>query len=121
MNFRKKILSTGREIMLGKSSSNNDELVRAASSEDIMLHSEKPGSPFTNVGREPSEKEIKEAALFTARYSQDFRDNKKDVVVDIFLRKDMKKDSDMKEGTWRVLKKESLTVKKEDIIKILDS
>ena len=118
MKFRKYILSTGREVYAGKDSKNNDKLVEDAKKDDILLHTNAPGSPFVNIGTNPSKKEIEEASIFCARYSQDYRDNKRDVTVDIFSRMDMKKDSSMKEGTWAVKDKESIKVKKSDILKL---
>ena len=119
MTFRKYVLSTGREIFMGKDSATNDELVESAKKNDTMLHTASPGSPFVNVGEEPTKGEIKEAAIFCAKHSQDWRDNKKDVVVNVFLKKDMNKDESMKEGTWSVGNREdTIKVKKSDILRV---
>jgi len=118
VNFRKFVLSSGREVFGGKSAENNDELVRSAKRNDMMLHTNAPGSPFVNIGENPSKDEVKEAAVFCARYSQDWRDNKRDLIVNKFLRSDMKKGILMKAGTWSIKKKENIKVKKADILKL---
>lgn len=116
VNFRKYVLSSGREIFGGKDALNNDELVWAANTKDILLHTNAPGSPFVNVGENPSKVEIKEASVFTAKYSQDWRDGKRDILVNVFKRSDMNKDKKAKIGSWTVLKQETIKVKKADIL-----
>jgi len=64
----------------------------------------------------PLKEEIKEAAIICALKSQDWRDNKKDVVIHMFSGKEVAKDKDMKEGTWKVKSKPKLIkVKKKEI------
>ena len=116
-NFRKFVSSSGLEIFGGKSAENNDELVFSASPNDVLLHTSEPGSPFVNVGSSPSKKDISEAVVFCAKYSQDWRDGKRDVVVNKFLRSDMDKSVKMKAGSWSVKKQERVKVKKGDILK----
>jgi len=117
VKFREFTLKSGREIRLGKDSESNDELVRCSKKEDLMLHTESPGSPFCNVGEDVSDSEVNEAAVVCAKYSQDWRDNKQDVVVNKFYRRDMKKGVFMKSGTWSVKKQEKIKVKKVDILR----
>lgn len=123
MKFREKVLSTGTKIFLGKNSENNDELVESfRGKENIILHTAAPGSPFcvieTADGKNTSKKEIEEAAVFCARYSQDWRDNKKDIKVHVFTGKDVKKRFWMKQGTWNVRNAKTIKVKKSEIQKI---
>ena len=59
--------------------------------------------------------DIKEAAIICAKYSQDWRDNKKDVLVHIFLGKDIFKEKIMPEGTFGVKTFKEIKVKKADI------
>jgi predicted ribosome quality control (RQC) complex YloA/Tae2 family protein len=120
VKFREYVLGSGRVVFGGRDAENNDELVEVAQPNDMLLHTEKPGSPFVNVGEEPIVSDIKEAAVFCARYSQDWRDNHEDVVVNLFKRGDMKKDSKMKAGTWGVKKQEKVKVKKADIVKLME-
>ncbi len=116
MKFREFVLSSGRKIFGGRNAENNDELVRAAERNDLMLHTAEPGSPFVNIGEKPSKEDLKEAAIFCARYSQDWRDGKSDVVVNKFLRRDMKKGILMKTGSWKIGKSERMVVKRMDIL-----
>ena len=107
---------SGLRILGGKSSENNDELINRAGMNDVMLHTSAPGSPFVNAGEKPSKKDLKEAAVFCAKYSQDWRDGKRDVVVNKFLRRDMKKGIFAKAGSWSVKKQEKILVKKVEIL-----
>ena len=116
VNFRKFVLGSGREIVGGRDAENNDELVKLAGRNDVMLHTSAPGSPFVNVGADPSKNDLKEAGVFCAKYSQDWRGGKKDVVVNKFFRRDMNKSVKMKGGTWAVLKQEKIKVKAVDIL-----
>ena len=117
VNFREYVTSSGLRVLGGKSSETNDKLVSQAGPKDVVLHTNAPGSPFVNVGENPSKKDFKEAAVFCAKYSQDWRDSKKDVVVNMFKRSDMNKETKMKSGTWGVKKQEKIKVKKADIFK----
>lgn len=118
--FREFELSSETRIFLGKDAKSNDELVKQfKGKENIILHTAEPGSGFCVIEKtKPLQKEIKEAAVFCARYSQDWRDNKRDIEVDVFTGKDVSKSIFMKVGTWKVRnKKKRIKVKKEDIKK----
>ena len=117
VNLREFVTTSGLRVLGGKSSESNDKLVFDARPKDVLLHTAAPGSPFVNVGAEPSKKDLKEAAVFCAKYSQDWRDGKKNVVVNKFLRSDMDKSPKMKSGSWKVLKSEDMRVKAVDILK----
>jgi predicted ribosome quality control (RQC) complex YloA/Tae2 family protein len=121
VNFRKFITSSGKLVLGGKSAENNEQLVAQIDPKEIVLHTKSPGSPFTNIKIKDNEKtskgDIEEAAVFCARYSQDYRDNKKDVVVHYFMGKDIYKEEGMKPGTFGVKKCKELNVKKEEIEK----
>ena len=117
VNLREFVTTSGLRVLGGKSSESNDKLVFDARPKDVLLHTAAPGSPFVNVGAEPSKKDLKEAAVFCAKYSQDWRDSKRDVVVNVFLRSDMNKSPKMKAGTWGVKKQKTIKVKKGDILK----
>jgi len=100
----------------GKNEDNNDELVSQAQPTDTLLHTKASGSPFVNVGKTPTKKELYEAAIFCAAHSQDWRDRQSNVTVHSFLRANMRKDKTMKVGTWEVTKHaETIMVKKMDI------
>ena len=117
INFREFITSSGLRVFDGKDAENNDKLVWDAKPQDVLLHTSEPGSPFVNVREDPSKKDIKEAAVFCAKYSQNWRSGKRDIVVNKFLRSDMNKSLKMKAGSWEVKKQESIKVKKGDILK----
>ncbi len=119
VKFREFVTSSGLSVFGGRSAENNDELVFSASPKSVLLHTAEPGSPFVNVGESPSKKDINESAVFCARYSQDWRDSKRDVVVNKFFKSDMNKSPKMKIGTWNVQKQEKIKVKKADILKYI--
>lgn len=118
MKTREFILSSGTTIFLGKNSANNDELVSKYNGKsNIILHTAKPGSPFCVIEKlNPTKEEIKQSAIICASKSQDWRDNKGDVIVNVFSGKNVEKDKTMKEGTWKIKSKPKLIkVKKRDI------
>jgi predicted ribosome quality control (RQC) complex YloA/Tae2 family protein len=122
MNFRKIILKTGTGIILGKDENSNDYLMKDFEGKsNIILHTAAPGSPFGVIEKiKPTKKEICEAGIFVAKFSQDWRDNKKDVKMNIFTGKDISKEKGMKPGLWNVRKAKTITIKKRDILKVLE-
>ena len=118
VNFREHVTNSGLRVLGGKSSETNDDLVNQANPKEVLLHTDAPGSPFVNVGENPSKNDLSEAAVFCAKYSQDWRNSKKDVVVNKFMRSDMNKEVKMKSGTWGVKKQEKIKVKKADILRL---
>lgn len=117
VNFRTFVTSSGLRVFGGRDSENNDKLVWDAKPNDIMLHTSEPGSPFVNVGDSASKADVKEAAVFCAKFSQDWRDSKRDVVVNVFVRKDINKDKKAKAGSWMVSKQDKMRVKAVDVLK----
>lgn len=118
MKPRELILESGTKIFLGKNSENNDELVKSYEGKsNVILHTAKPGSPFCVIDNlKPTKEEIKLSAIICASKSQDWRDNKGDVIVHVFTGKDVHKEKTMKSGCWGLKKKPKLIkVKKEDI------
>ncbi len=110
--------SSGLKIFGGRDAENNDKLVWDAKPGDVLLHTSAPGSPFVNIGNSASKKDLKEAAIFCAKFSQDWRDSKRDVVVNVFCRKDMIKEGKKKSGTWNVRKQKRIKVKAVEIMKL---
>ena len=96
--------SSGVLVVGGKSADQNEEVVKLAKSEDILLHTEEPGSPFCVVVDEIEEtgQDIKEAAIFCASLSQGWKKKKKEIVVSVFRKVQMKKAKSMKKGTFSV-------------------
>jgi len=120
MNFREFFTKTGKKAILGKSAEQNENLMKQYISKDnFVLHTEKPGSPFAIILElNPSKEDIKETAVFCALKSKDWRDNKKDVVMNIFSGKEVYKDKKMPTGTFGVKKCQKLLIKKEEILKL---
>jgi predicted ribosome quality control (RQC) complex YloA/Tae2 family protein len=120
MKFRKFETSSGKKVLSGKSAENNEELVAQVEKDEYVFHTAKPGSPFVNIKGKCNEKDRKEAAIFCAKYSQDWRDNKSDVLVHQFKGKNVHKRKGMKLGTFGVKKIDKIIkVKKEDIEKFI--
>ena len=103
--------------MLGSTAENNDELMKKFKGEqNIIMHTVSPGSPFCVIDNlSPSEKDVNLSGVYCARYSQDWRDNKKDVKISIFTGKDINKERNMKTGMWKVKKTKTKTIKKKEI------
>jgi len=118
MKFREYTTSSGKLVLAGKSAENNEELVEQVGQNEYVLHTAMPGSPFVDIKApmdEVSKIDLKEAAIFCARYSQDWRDRKADVAVDVFIGKDISKEKGMKTGCFGVKKSQSIVAKKIDI------
>jgi predicted ribosome quality control (RQC) complex YloA/Tae2 family protein len=114
--FRKFLTKNKTVILAGKNAKNNEELVSQVKPEELVLHTQKAGSPFVNIKGKPLRGDIKEAAIICARYSHDWRDNKSDVIVHKFKGKDLYKDKEMKLGMFGVKRMIKLKVLKQEII-----
>ena len=119
MKFRSIELKSGTNIFLGKNAEQNEELVKQfIGFDNVILHTANPGSPFCVIEKiRPLVKEIKEAAIYCAKFSQDWRDNKTDVKIHKFSGKEVYKRKGMKAGTFRVKKFKEIKVSKKDIEK----
>ena len=119
--FREYILKSGNEILLGKNAESNDELMKLyRGKENTLFHTIAPGSPFCVIDNlNPTQKEIQESAIICAAKSQDWRDNKNDVKVNLFKGKDISKRKGMKIGTFEVKNKKDILIKKYEIEKFL--
>ena len=113
VNFRKFETKNKTLILAGKDAKNNEDLVAQAGKDEEVFHTAKPGSPFVNIKGKLKPGDIKHAAVFCAFKSQDWRDNKKDVIVHRFKGKDIYKEKTMKLGTFGVKNKKIIKVKKE--------
>jgi len=94
--------SSGNLVMGGKSSKQNEELVKSADKEDIILHTASPGSPFCII-KNPSKNDIDECAVFNACFSQEWKRGKNKSEVHIFSGKYIVKNKGMKEGTFGII------------------
>ena len=118
MKFREFSTSSKKIVLAGKDENSNEDLVNQSNPDEFVFHTAASGSPFVNIKspqKDVTKKYIKEAAIFCASRSQDWRDNKNDVEVHYFLGKDIFKEHSMKKGTFGVKKFKSIKVKKEDI------
>jgi predicted ribosome quality control (RQC) complex YloA/Tae2 family protein len=110
--FREITTKRGTLILAGKNAENNEELISQVNPNEEVFHTVSPGSPFVNIKGKPKPGDIKEAAVFCARYSQDYRDNKADVIVHRFKGKDIYKRKEMEKGTFGVKKLKAMKIKK---------
>lgn len=106
-------------MLAGKSAENNEELIKQVEKNETVFHTAKPGSPFVNIKGKDNIKDRKEAAIFCAGKSKDWRDNKKDVAVHWFKGKEVYKERGMKIGTFGVKSYKKILVKKKDIEKFM--
>ncbi|GAG46387.1 unnamed protein product [marine sediment metagenome] len=119
--YRNFCTKSGRLVVGGKSAEQNEELVKKfIGKENIIMHTAKPGSPFCVIKGRANRKDVKEAAVFCARYSHDWRDNKKNVLVHRFKGKHIYKNKKMKLGTFGIKKFKVIKVKKKDILKFIE-
>ena len=125
MKPREFTLPSGTRILLGRNSENNDELVKKfEGKENIILHTAKPGSPFCVIENAKESKKLTKEELYLsgsicASKSQDWRDNKGNVIVHQFTGKDIYKDKTMKSGSWGIKKRpKRIKIKKGDIEKL---
>jgi predicted ribosome quality control (RQC) complex YloA/Tae2 family protein len=115
VNFRKYTTKNGFMVLAGRDSKSNEELVFQVDPNEEVLHTAHPGSPFVNIKGTPKTRDIKEAAIFCARFSRDWKKNGKDVEIHRFKGKDIYKEKGMKQGTFGVKKFKLIKVKKEEI------
>ena len=115
MKFREYTTKKGTLLLAGKNAKNNEELIEQIEPNEIVLHTAKPGSPFVNIKGKPKFGDVKEAAIFCAKHSQDWRDNKKEVLIHKFKGKNIYKNKKMKIGTFGIKKFKIIKIKKKDI------
>jgi len=114
--FREFITKSGTKIFAGKDAEQNEILVKQfLGKSNTMMHTSLPGSPFCVITEKLKVGDKKEAAIFCAKKSQDWRDNKEDVRVHIFTGRDVYKQKGMKTGTFGVKRFKEIKVNKKDI------
>lgn len=118
MKFRQITSESGKRILAGKDAESNEALIEQVGKEETVLHTKEAGSPFVNIKGKASKGDMKEAAVFCARYSRDWKKNKKDVEVHIFKGKDIYKGKTMKTGTFGVKNIKKIKIKKEEVEKL---
>lgn len=115
--FRKFETSSGKLVIAGKNAEQNDEVVKFAEPEELVLHTKLPGSPFCIIKGKASPQDTKETAVFCAKHSKAWKQNPSDIEVHIFRGKDIFKDKEMKIGTFGVKKAKKTIAKKSAIEK----
>ncbi|MEI6849473.1 MAG: NFACT RNA binding domain-containing protein [archaeon] len=101
--------SSEKLVIGGKSAVQNDELLKLVKSmkkEYLVIHTSSPGSPFSLILadiKKVSKKDIEEASIFTACFSQCWKSMARKPSVDIFRSSQLYKGKDMKPGTWGVI------------------
>ena len=113
--FRKLVTKRGTLILAGRDAESNEMLIKQIGKNEEVFHTEAAGSPFVNIKGVPKKGDIKDAAIFCAKYSRDWKKNHSDVVVHRFKGKDIFKTKDMKLGTFGVKKFKRIKLKKEEI------
>ncbi|MFH1290346.1 MAG: NFACT RNA binding domain-containing protein [Nanoarchaeota archaeon] len=100
--------SSGKLVVGGKSSVQNDDLLKKlkrTKEDHVVMHTSTPGSPFTIIlsdKEKVTKKDIEETAIFTGCFSRAWRARKKKAQVDIFSLSQLYKLRTMKIGTWGV-------------------
>lgn len=113
--FRKMITKNGIIVLAGKDENSNEELVKQISPDEYVFHTAAAGSPFVNLKGKANESDILEAAIFCAKYSRDWKQNHRDVIVHKFRGRDIFKKPGMKAGTFGLKRFDTIRVKKSDI------
>jgi len=103
--FRWFYTSNGKLVLAGKNAEQNEQIVKQTNREDTVLHTKSPGSPFCILQGEVSDRDIREAAIFCACFSQGWKKRKKEMEVHIFSGEQIIKANDMKTGTFGVVGK----------------
>jgi hypothetical protein len=97
---------TSKDVLVvgGKSDEQNELVLKLFSQPTFTLvHTSAPGSPFMILQSEkPSVKDIYEAAIYCACFSQEWKRGEKKISVDVFSGRDVYKEKQMKKGTFGV-------------------
>lgn len=111
-NFRWFFTSNDVLVIGGKSDEQNEIVIKEFLKPNYtVLHTKLPGSPFVIIQRDkPTKKDIEEAAIFCACFSQQWKKGEKIIEVDVFRGEQVYKSKDMKIGTFGV-KGERKTIK----------
>jgi len=112
MKFREMITDRGTMIFCGKSAPNNEELITQVRKNEEVFHTAAVGSGFVNIKGRAKKGDIKNAAIFCAAFSKDWKKIKKNVIVHRFKGKDICKKAGMKIGTFGVDKIKKIKIKK---------
>lgn len=115
MKLRTHLSKNGTLFLAGRTDENNEELISQVNPDEFVFHTRAAGSPFVNIKGVAKPGDIKEAATMCARYSRDWKKNKKDIMIHEFKGKDISKSKFMKTGTFGVKDAKTIQVKVEEI------
>ncbi len=115
VRFREYITHNGTTVLAGRDAKNNEQLVEQVEPEEEIFHTAAAGSPFVNIKGKPKKGDLKEAAIFCARYSRDWKKNKTDVEVHRFKGKSIYKEKGMKVGTFGIKKLKKIKITEKQI------
>lgn len=109
--------SSGKILLAGKNNLTNEKLIKNyLNKNEVVFHTSKPGSSFVVIkSHKPSKQDIKEAGIFCAKYSQDWKRNKSNVLIHYFKSQDISKKQEMKTGTFGVKNFKEILIKKKDV------
>lgn len=93
--------SSGKLVRGGKNAEQNEKIMAGAAKSDYILHTAAPGSPFCII-ENANKKDIEEAAVFTAAFSQEWKRGKKKAEVHVFKGENVVKKKGMKTGTFGI-------------------
>jgi len=116
IKLRQRITRQGTTLLSGKDAEGNEFLISRVNKNEEVFHTKEIGSPFVNIKDKPQKGDIKDAAIFCAKYSRDWKKNKSDVVIHRFKGKDIYKDRKMKKGTFGIKKYKIMKIKKQNIL-----
>jgi predicted ribosome quality control (RQC) complex YloA/Tae2 family protein len=117
-NFRKFQTQSGKLVLAGRDEESNEELIEQVNQNELVFHTKVSGSPFVNIkslSDKTTKEDIKETALFCALFSKDWKKNRHDIIMHIFLGKDIYKTKDMKTGTFGVKNFKEIKLKRQEI------
>jgi len=106
--YRWFLTSTKKLVVGGKSSTQNDELLKElkdSGKDYVVMHTSTPGSPFCVIKAQVknlTKEDLEETAIFTGCFSRAWREKKKKTKVDIFTLSQLYKAKRMKVGTWGI-------------------
>jgi len=100
--------SSNKKVIAGKSSEQNDALIKKfkeIGEEYLVMHTSSPGSPFAIIQapiKDILKSDLEETAIFTGCFSRAWRERKKKTIVEVFHLSQLYKNERMKTGTWGI-------------------
>ncbi len=103
-NYRWFFTSNNVLVVGGKSDEQNELVIKNFLRPNyIVMHTSKPGSPFMIIqSKNPTKKDLDETAIVCASFSKQWKNNKKQIEIDIFKGEQIYKIKSMKTGTFGV-------------------